>query len=42
MCVSSPLPALIVYVSVAEPVPVVKRMEEADKVKPRGSTVELE
>ena len=30
VCVSSPLPALIVYVSVAGPVPVVERTEEAD------------
>ena len=42
VCVSSPLPTLIVRGSVADPVPVVERMEEADKVNPRGSTVGLE
>ena len=42
VCVSSPLPALTVHVSLAKPVPVMKRTEEADKVKPRGSTVGLE
>ena len=42
VCVSSPLPTLIVRGSVADPVPVVERTEEADKVNPRGSTVGLE